>query len=81
MYWFRKIKMTEDDWEEFKKRVTPLNKKKIILKKSKQEIILKKTEQIKKIDTDFYYNINKEKSPLEKNTLIKINSFDPWVFY
>ncbi|MAZ46705.1 MAG: hypothetical protein CMM98_03930 [Rickettsiales bacterium] len=72
MYWFRKIKMTEDDWEEFKKRVTPLNKKKIILKKSKQEIILKKTEQIKKIDTDFYYNINKEKSPLEKNTLIKI---------
>ena len=43
MYWFRKIKMTEDDWEEFKKRVTPLNKKKIILKKSKQEIILKKT--------------------------------------
>jgi len=55
MYSFRKIIMTEHDWEEFKKKVTPLGKKKQLLKKNKEKIILKNLEHKEKFETDFIY--------------------------
>ena len=48
---FRKIIMTEHDWEEFKKKVTPLGKKKQLLKKNKEKIILKNLEHKEKFET------------------------------
>ena len=64
--------MTEQDWEEFKKKVIPLEKKKNLLKKSNEKIITKKKEQKEKLEIDFFFNENEEKKTLEKNTLKKI---------
>jgi len=64
--------MTEHDWEEFKKKVTPLGKKKQLLKKNKEKIILKNLEHKEKFETDFIYIENEEKKLIEKNTLKKI---------
>ena len=64
--------MNDRDWEEFKKKVIPLDKKNNQLKKSNEKIILKKVEQEKKLETNFFYDENEEKNLLEKNTLKKI---------
>ena len=64
--------MNEKDWEEFKKKVIPLEKKNNQLKKNNEKIILKKVEQEKKLETVFFYDENEEKNLLEKNTLKKI---------
>ena len=64
--------MNERDWEEFKKKVIPLEKKNNQLKKNNEKIVFKKVEQEKKHETIFFYNENEEKNPLEKNTLKKI---------
>ena len=64
--------MNERDWEEFKKKVIPLEKENNQLKKNNEKIILKKVEQEKKLETNFFYDENEEKSLLEKNTLKKI---------
>ena len=64
--------MNDKDWEEFKKKVIPLEKKNNQLKKSNEKIILKKVEQEKKLETNFFYDENEEKNLLEKNTLKKI---------
>ena len=64
--------MNDKDWEEFKKKVIPLEKKNNQLKKNYEKITLKKAEQEKKPETNFFYDENEEKSLLEKNTLKKI---------
>ncbi len=65
--------MAEKDWEEFKKNVVPLERKNNLLKKKNQEkITLKKIDNKEKLETEFFYNENDEKSLLEKNTLKKI---------
>ena len=64
--------MNDRDWEEFKKKVIPLEKKNNQLKKNNEKIILKKVEQEKKLETNFFYDENEEKNLLEKNTLKKI---------
>ena len=72
MYQFRKKIMNDKDWEEFKKKVIPLEKKNNQLKKNNEKIVFKKVEQEKKLETDFFYDENEEKNLLEKNTLKKI---------
>ena len=64
--------MNDKDWEEFKKKVIPLEKKNNQLKKNNEKIVFKKVEQEKKLDTVFFYDQKEEKNPLEKNTLKKI---------
>jgi len=64
--------MTEHDWEEFKKKVTPLGKKHNLLKKSKDQPTLKKRESKEKFETDFFFSENEDRKLLEKNTLKKI---------
>ena len=64
--------MNEKDWEEFKKKVIPLEKKNNQLKKNNEKIVFKKVEQEKKLETVFFYDQKEEKNPLEKNTLKKI---------
>ena len=63
--------MNEQDWEEFKKKVVPLEKKNNLLKKSKEKITLKTKENKEKFETEFFHSENEEKN-LEKNTLKKI---------
>ena len=64
--------MTEEDWEEFKKKVVPLEKKNNLLKRSKGKKIFEKKEYKEKFETDFFYSKGAERPPLEKNTLKKI---------
>ena len=64
--------MNERDWEEFKKKVIPLEKENNQLKKNNEKIVFKKVEQEKKLETVFFYDENEEKNLLEKNTLKKI---------
>ena len=64
--------MNERDWEEFKKKVIPLEKENNQLKKNNEKIVFKKVEQEKKLDTVFFYDQKEEKNLLEKNTLKKI---------
>ena len=65
--------MTEQDWEEFKKNVTPIEKKNNFLKKKRKEkITFKKKDDKEKFNTNFFYNENEEKNQLEKNTLKRI---------
>ena len=64
--------MNEQDWEEFKKKVVPLEKKNNLLKKSKEKITLKTKEHKEKFETEFFHSENEEKKLLEKNTLKKI---------
>ena len=65
--------MTEQDWEEFKKNVTPIEKKNNLLKKKRKEkITFKKKDDKEKFNTNFFYNENEEKNQLEKNTLKRI---------
>ncbi len=64
--------MTEQDWEEFKKKVVPLEKKNNLLKKSKEKKNFEKRVFKEKFEIDFLYSEGKESPPLEKNTLKKI---------
>jgi len=64
--------MNDRDWEEFKKKVIPLEKENNQLKKNNEKIVFKKVEQEKKLETVFFYDENEEKNLLEKNTLKKI---------
>ena len=64
--------MSEKDWEEFKKRVIPLEKKNNLLKKNNEKIAFHHKEQEEKFETVFFYEENEEKKILEKNTLKKI---------
>ena len=65
--------MTEQDWEEFKKNVIPIEKKNNLLKKkSEDKFTLIKKEDKEKFKTQFSYIENDEKDLLEKNTLKKI---------
>ena len=65
--------MTEQDWEEFKKNVIPIEKKNNLLKKkSKEKLNLRKKEDKEKFEVQFFYRENEEKDLLEKNTLKKI---------
>ena len=61
-----------EDWEEFKKKVVPLEKKNNLLKKSKEKINLKKVEHKEESKTEFFHIESEEKKLLEKNTLKKI---------
>ena len=45
MYQFRKKMMNDRDWEEFKKKVIPLEKKNNQLKKNNEKIVFKKVQQ------------------------------------
>ena len=65
--------MAEQDWEEFKKNVVPLEKKNnLVKKKSQEKITLKKSGNREKFKTELFFNENIEKNLLEKNTLKKI---------
>ena len=64
--------MTEKDWEEFKKKVIPLEKKNSLLKKNNEKISFHHKEQKEKFETVFFYEENIEEKLLEKNTLRKI---------
>ena len=64
--------MTEQDWEEFKKNVIPIEKKNNLLKKKSEEKFSLKKEDKEKFETQFFYGEDEEKSLLEKNTLKKI---------
>ena len=64
--------MNDKDWEEFKKKLIPLEKKNTQLKKNNEKIIFKKIEPKIKPQTIFFYDEDEEKNPLEKNTLKKI---------
>ena len=64
--------MTEKDWEEFKKKVIPLEKKNSLLKKNNEKIPFHHKEHEEKFETVFFYEGNEEKKLLEKNTLRKI---------
>ena len=54
--------MNEQDWEEFKKKVVPLEKKNNLLKKSKEKITLKTKEHKEKFETEFFTVKMKEKN-------------------
>ena len=46
--------MNERDWEEFKKKVIPLEKENNQLKKNNEKIVFKKVGQEKKLETNFF---------------------------
>ena len=64
--------MTEKDWEEFKKKVIPLEKKKNLLKKNNEKIAFHHKEHEEKFESVFFYEESGEEKTLEKNTLRKI---------
>ena len=64
--------MTEQDWEEFKKNVIPIEKKNNLLKKKSEKKFSLKKEDKEKFETQFFYGEDEEKSLLEKNTLKRI---------
>ena len=64
--------MTEQDWEEFKKKVIPLEKKNNLLKKNNEKITFQDKRHKEKFETVFFYEENEEEKLLEKNTLKKI---------
>ena len=64
--------MTEQDWEEFKKNVVPIEKKSNLLKRKSEEKFSLKKEDKEKFETQFFYGEDEEKNPLEKNTLKRI---------
>jgi len=64
--------MTEQDWEEFKKNVIPIEKKNNLLKRKIKEKFSLKKEDKEKFETQFFYGEDEEKNPLEKNTLKRI---------
>jgi DNA-nicking Smr family endonuclease len=64
--------MTEKDWEEFKKKVSPLEKKNNLLKKNNKKLALPHKKQEEKFEEVFFYEEKGEEKHLEKNTLRKI---------
>ena len=64
--------MTEKDWEEFKKKVIPLEKKNNLLKKNNEKIAFHHKEQEEKFEAAFFYEESGDEKILEKNTLRKI---------
>ena len=64
--------MAEQDWEEFKKKVIPLEKKENLLRKRNETKTVKKKQQKEKFEIEFFFSENEEKKTLEKNTLKKI---------